>query len=474
MGHSLSNYNRRWYCLVLPLLFFISETVLLAGDWSIIPSVYVAASNNNNIFMAPPGSEQNDTILQFNPAIRVNGKGRRGNASLYYEMQNIAYAKNTSFDDTYHILNARVSAELTPDLFFIDSTVGRTQQIISRNTGVPLDNISISTNRTNVDVVSVSPYIKTNVGNKLTTEIRYSSAWTRYDQGVLTDIRNQTVYADLRNNLTNSRGQWAVIYSNRKYEPGIGQNRSYERAYVNVDFSITGKMGLLASIGYENNGYDQGAITRFEKSTTWDAGLRWSPGRNNSISVRVGERAFGKTSALDFSYLTQRWTWSAGYNEEFRNNLGVLVRNQQRGNSNTNIILPGDSTPTTETYLSRRFDFRARRSYGKTDLDFSVYDRKREFQQTGQREHISGGKVQLDWKFQKRSKFLLGLDKQKQKLRGGFNSYDLIIGTIGLARKIARDADAKLDFRYYQRDSNSSAQSDYKQNQVTLSLTVVF
>ncbi len=474
MGHSLSHYHRFWYYLALPLLFLISERASLAGDWSIVPSAYVAGSHNNNIFLAPSGKEQNDNILQANPAIRINGKGRRGKASLYYEMQNIFYAKNTKFNDTFHILNARANAELVPQLFFIETTLGRAQQIISRNTGIPLDNISISKNRTNVDVFSVNPYIKTNIGNELTTEIRYSSAWTRYDQGVLANIRNQTVYADLRNDLTGTRGQWAVIYSNRKYEPAIGAKRSYERAYVNVDFSVTGKIGLLASVGYENNGYNQGTTTRFEKSSTWDAGLRWSPERNNSISVRVGERAFGKTGSLNFSYLTPRWTWSAGYNEEFRDNLSVLVKNQQSDNPDTGIILPGDATPTTETYLSRRFNFSARRSYGKTDLDFSVYDRKREFQQSGQRERISGGGIKLDWRFQKRSTFSLGLNKEKQKLRGGFNSYDLIIGTMDLIRKISRKADIKLNFRYYQRNANNFSQSDYKQDQVTLSLRAIF
>ncbi len=474
MGHSLSNYRYIWYCIILPLLFITSERALLAGDWLMVPSVYVAGSTNDNIFLSPPGAEQRDTVLQFNPAIKINGKGKRGSASLYYEMQNIFYTKNTKFNDTYHILNARSNIELVSKLFFIDTTLGRAQQIISRNTGIPLDNVSISSNRTNVDVVSVSPYIKTNIGDKLTTEIRYSSAWTRYDKGVLANVRNQTAYANLRNDLTSSRGQWAITYSKRKYEPDIGGNYSYERAYIDVDFSITGKLGLLASIGYENNGYDQGAISRSEKKSTWDAGLRWSPGRNNSISVRLGERVFGKTSSLNFSYFTRRWTWSADYNEEFRNNLGVLVSNQMSDDSDISIILPGDSTPTTETYLSRRFNFRVGRSYGKTDIDFSVYDRKREFQQSGQREDISGGEVKLDWRFQKRSNFLLGFTKQKQKLRGGFNNYDLIIGTVGLSRKISREADLKLNFRYSQRNSNNSTQSNYKQNQVTLGLKVIF
>ncbi len=474
MGHSLSHCHSFWYYLILPLLFLISERVTLAGGWSIIPSVYVAASNNNNIFLAPLGDEQNDSIMQLNPAIRINGKGQRGDASLYYEMQNILYAKNTRFNDTFHILNASANAELMPKFFFVDTALTRTQQIISRNTVFPLDNISISTNRTNVDMVSVSPYIKTNIGNKLTTEIRYSSAWIRYDQGVLADIRNQTMYADLRNNLTGSRGQWAIIYSNRKYTPGTGEKRSYERAYVNIDFSITGKLGLLASVGYENNGYNQAAITRFERSSTWDAGLRWRSGRNNSLSIRMGERAFGRNSSLDFSYHTRRWAWGARYNEEYRNNLGVLVGNQQNNNFDASIILPGDATPTTETYLSRNFNLKARRSYGKTNFDFSVYDRRREFQQSGEREHIYGGEMKLDWQFQKRSKFLFGFNKQKERLRGGFNNYDLIIGTIGLAREITRKADIKLNFRFYRREAKDSAQADYRQNQVTLGLRALF
>lgn len=476
MEYSLSHSHHFWSYLALSLLFLISERVSVAGDWSIDPSIYIAGSNNDNIFLSPSGGEKNDNIFQLNPSIKINRKGRRGSANLYYEMQNILYAKNGQFNDTFNILNANAELSLSPNLFFIDTTLGRDQQIVSRNTVYPLDNMTISTNRTNVDVISVSPFIKTNIGNKLMTEIRYTSAWTRYDQGVLADIRNQTVSADLRNDLTGARGQWAIVYSNRKYEVGSGRNTSYQRAYANVDFSVSGKIGILASVGYENNeyNYNQGTTSRFEKSSTWDAGFRWSPSRTNSISVRVGERAFGKTSSLDFNYKTQRWTWNAGYNEEFRNNLGILVRNQKSDNFDTNIVLPGDATPTTETYLSRRFDLRARRRYGKTNLDVSIYDRRREFQQSGQRERIAGEKVKLDWQFQKRSKFLLEFNNEKQNLRGAGNDYNVIIGAFALVRTISRKADVKLDFRFYKRDSSNSVQSNYKQNQVTLGLTTVF
>ncbi len=474
MEHPVSSPHQARYCFVLFLLFFITERIALAGEWSVIPSVYVGASNNDNIFLSSPGAESSDSILQVNPAIRVDGVGRRGNVSLYYEMQNIFYRENSEFSDTYHILNARGNVELFPELFFIDASVGRAQQTISRDDAIPLDNISISANRTDVDIVSVSPFIRTNIGDELTTEIRYESARTSYDQGILEDVINKAVYADLRNNLTSSRAQWGVIYSNRKFEAEIGGNYSYQRTYVDIDYSATGQLGLLASGGYENNGYNQTTITRTEKGSTWDVGLRWNPGRQNTISIRVGERVFGKTMSLDFRYLAQRWAWGASYNEEFENNLSVLVGNQQNDATAGEIILPGDPTATTEAYLSRDFNFTARRSFGKTDIDFSAYDRKREFQQTNEKERISGVDVELDWRFQKRNRFLFGMQVENQKLRGSFSSDKLVMGNIGLARQISRDASVELDFRHYRRDSNESTRRSYMQNQATLGLTLAF
>ncbi len=470
MEHSVSSYHY----IALSLLFLISEQSSLAGEWSVIPSVYVGASKNDNIFLSPLGAESSDSVLQLSPAIRVDGVGRRGNVSLNYEMQNFYYSKNTEFNDTYHVLNARGNVELFPGLFFIDATLGRTQQIISRDATIPLDNTTISTNRTDVDVASVSPFIKTNIGDTLSTEIRYESAWTRYDQGLSADIRNQSIYADLRNNLTSSRGQWGIIYSNRKFEPEVGGGYSYERAYVDIDYSATGQLGVLASGGYENNAYNQTTIIRTENGSTWDVGLRWNLGRQNSISIRLGERIFGKNMSLDFNYLTHRWAWSARYDEEYENNLGILVRNQQNDDTGGEIILPGDPTPTTEVYLSRNFNFRARRSFGKTDIDSSVYDRKREFQLTGEKERISGVDVEIEWRFQKRNKFLFGIQVENQNLRGSFGRDNLVMGNIGLARQISRDASGELDFRHYRRDSNNPARSNYRQNQVTLDLTVLF
>jgi len=467
--------SRARYCFVLFLLFLISQRSPLAGDWSVVPSVYVAGSYYDNIFLSSPGSELSDSVLQVNPSITVDGKGRRGDVSLNYVMQNVYYDENVEFNDTYHILNARGNAELFPELFFIDATLGRTQQTISRDAGIPLDNITISTNRTNVDVVSVSPFLRTNVGDKLTTEVRYTGAWTRYDRDVSANFRNEAVYADLRNDLTSSRAQWGIVYRNRKFDYDIRGNYTYERAYVDVDYSATGQLGLLASGGYENNGYNrQGLITRAEKGETWDIGLRWNPVRQNTISIRLGERVFGKTKSLRFRYFTRRWTWTAAYDEEFENNLGILVRNQQNNATGGEMILPGDPTPTTEAYLSRDFNFRARRRYGKTDIDFSVYDRKREFQLTYEEEQLSGTDVNFEWRFQRRTSFLLGMQAENQNLRNDANNNYLVIATIGLNRAIFRGANLQFNFRHYRRDMNNPALNSYRQNQVKLDLNVVF
>lgn len=468
-------YQPHSYCFLLPLVLLIVVQPSLAGEWEIEPSIYVAASTSDNVFISPPGTEKSDSIAQINPAININGEGRRGNVKLNYEMQNIYYNKYSEFNDTFHIWNATGNLALLPDLLFIDGSLGRSQQIISRNGSIPQDNLTISANRANVDVFSASPYLKTNIGKELSTEIRYREARSSYDQGpLLRDSRNKSINAELKNDLTSSRTQWALYYNDRKFIQDSGRTSTFQRSYVDINYSVTARVGLLASAGYEDNGYSLFDTTRSEEGSTWDVGVRWSNGRDNRLTARIGERVFGKIKLLDFNYVTQRWTWSAMYNEEFRNNLAVLVNNQQRLGNNPNIIAPGDPTPTTEVFLSRRFDLGATRSYGKTTMDFSVYDRKREYQISNDRENIAGGRIDLVWRFQKRSNMLFGAQYQNQKLRDGFSNDNLIIGTFGIDREIFRDAKLALNYRYYQRDSNSPTRSDYRQNQVTLGLMIVF
>ncbi len=453
---------------------YISSNSAYAGNWIIDPSIYVAGSNNDNIFLAAPGSERSDKVLQINPAIIVNGQGKRANFALTYEMQNVFYATNKEFNDTFHNLNAVANAELASELLYIDASVGRAQQIISRDAAIPVDNVTISANRTDVNLASISPYIKTNIGRNMQTELRYSGSWLSYKEDFIPDQQNQTVTAELNNSLSMAQTQWDLLYTNRKLEPDTGIDSSFERAYANIEFLLSRQFSLLGSLGRENNEYGQATVTRVEKGTTWDAGFRWNPARQNTILVRVGERVFGPTKTVDINYASHRWTFGAGYDEEFRNNLGVLISNQDGGEIGDPIIGPGDPTPTTETFLSKNFNLRAVRDFSKTRFNLSAYSRKREFQITGDTEDISGGEASLNWQFQKRSSMELGIRIQNQKLRGGINSDDLLVGDFTLSRNISRKTIGTLSFRHYRRDSNDPTRIKYKQNQFTLGLNIEF
>lgn len=463
-----------WRLLLTFILSYSVTELAVSAEWQIDPSVYVAGSTNDNIFLTAPGSETSDKILQINPAILLIGRGQRANFSLFYEMQNVFYSTNSEFNDTFHNLNALANSELLADLFYVDVSAGRAQQVISRDAAIPVDNVTISANRTNVTTALVSPYLKTNIGKNMQTELRYSGSWLNYDEDLLSDQQNKTVTAELSNALSMSRAQWALLYTNRKFEPDTGSNSSFERAYTNLEYSISSQLVLLGSLGRENNEYGQGVVTRVEEGTTWDVGVKWNPIRENTIEIRVGERVFGPTKKFDINYASHRWTLGAGYNEEFRNNLGVLINNQEGSDIGDSIVDPGDPTPTTETFLSKNFDLRAVREFSKTRLNLTAYSRKREFQISGDSEDISGGEASVDWQFQKRSALELGLRIQNQKLRGGLNNDDLLVGNVTLKRNLSRKTLGTLDFRHYRRDSSDLTRSIYKQNQVTLGLNVEF
>ncbi len=459
---------------VILILGYSLNKVAVAGNWEITPSFYVSGSHNDNIFLDSPGSEQSDKILQVNPAVLFQGQGQRANFSFLYEMQNIFYSTNSDFNDTFHTLNAAANGELIADFFYIDATAGRMQQIISRNAVIPVDNVTISSNRTDVNLASVSPYFKTNLGRNMQTELRYSRSWLSYENDSLSAQQNKTVTAELNNALSMNRAQWKLYYTNRKFEPELGDDSSFERGYIDINYAFSGQLAFLGSLGRENNEYGQGTFTRIEKGSTWDMGFRWNPVRENTISLRIGERVFGKTKRFDINYVSRRWTFGGGYNEEFRNNLGTLIRNQGSTEIGDPIIGPGDPVPTTEAFLSKGLDLRAVREYSRTSFSISAYSRKREFQVSGDREVISGGEAGIDWQFQKRSSLELELRIQNQELRGGQYNDDLLVGNIALVRNISRNSTGTLAFRHYRRDSSNSTRNIYRQNQVTVDLKVIF
>jgi hypothetical protein len=467
--------SRGWFFVTIIICFLLLNEIVIAGEWTVEPSLEVAASYNDNIFLSPIGDEQSDYVGQINPAVRVDGQGRRANLELNAVMQNVFYSEYDEYDDTFWNLNALADAELISDLFFVDASLGHTQQFISRAAGIPADNITISENRTNLDLASVSPYFRKNIGSNVTGEFRLRGIWSDYEDELLTDSKEGSLHAELRNNESTGRTLWGIVYDYRQIEPETNLDSRLEIAIADLDYELTNQIGLLAGAGYENNEYDQIGGIRLQEGPVWFLGMRWSASRRNSLSFRVGERAFGKTMTFDWAHQASRWNWSINYIEQPDTSSGVFISNQETGDITEPIIRPGDPLPIAQVFLNKRFNLTTIYDYGKSRFQLDLYHRDREYLNTTlPDERLYGGNAEYLWRIQPRTELTLLAELQYEDILSGTAMDKLSIAGVTIEHKMSRDLSLGLNYRYYQRDSTDPVRTNYKQNQATISLNIMF
>ena len=454
-------------CAILP------GSELFAAEWNVVTSIEVSESYNDNVYLSAPGTEKSDFVSQINPGIFVEAEGKRSEFELDYVMQNVWYSEESEYNDTFHTFNARGNAEIYSNLFFIDATAGHTQQSISRDDTIPTDNTTISDNRSDLNMASISPYLMKQFGSDTSAAVRYRENWINYSEAGLSDISEQTLSADIHTSYA-EKIDFGISYEYREIEPDDGFNSCLEAAGLDMDYSISGKLGLLAGTGYEKNEYELLSTVQVEKGKTWYAGIRWRLSRRSMIITRYGERAFGKTKSVDLMHSTRRWRWEAEYQEDYTTTASTLFTNQQRGEITDLLVQAGDSQPSSEVILSKNTTIQGTRDFGKLDINLTAFNRDRIYRVSRQAEEVYGGSLRVSWALLPRSTFILDVSKENEVLYSGTVTDKRDISSLTYVREVSRRMNLSLEYRNYELKTTSLLRNDFRQNRVLLQIRAEF
>ena len=474
MGLIHTNFISKWSAPIALLFCNILVLPLNAAAWEVEPSLYFSVSHNDNVFLSPDGQEKSDFITQLNPNISVARQGKRSYLEADYTMQNVRYADESAFNDTFHSLNSRAGSEIVRDVFYIDATAGRTQQLTTRDTAVPADNVTISSNRTNLDLYSVSPYLRQQLGRQAMAEVRYSKRWNEYESASAIDSSEEQYHVDLRSTQSQQLVRWAVIYDHRKILPDTDLDSRLEEELLDLSIRLTGKLDLLLAGGYEHNEYEYASGLRVEKGKIWNAGLRVISGHGLELTGRYGERFFGKTSSYRLISNGRKWRIRAEYEEELRTSAGILFLNQTENELDEDIVQAGDPLPGTELFLNEELNINITRIYGKTELAVEYYDRDRIFRTSNNTEHIYGGEADIFWRFLPRTRLNIGYSQQREKISLNSSTDKLTQYRLGVNRQIRERAFFSVQYRNYKRDTDNPLRNNFTQNQYTASVSYIF
>jgi uncharacterized protein (PEP-CTERM system associated) len=287
-----------------------------AAKWDVVPTLSVAESYTDNVFLAPDPLRQSDWVTQVIPGISITAKGARLRFDAKYAPEILYYANTTREEGVFHRGNAVGTLEVAEELLFLEGGAGVNQYDISLQGPQTTSNVNITGNRATAATAYVSPYLLRDFGSTVRAEARYTySAWKSDEEqkGVLPDNDAQRVVLRLASGPAFRLTTWGVAYSGESIKYETQQETTSQVFTVSARHLVTTTMGLLAQVGYER--YDTGAPAALE-GERWSAGFEWAPTPRTRLAATAGQRLDDETYGFEFRHRTGRTTWSATYAED--------------------------------------------------------------------------------------------------------------------------------------------------------------
>ena len=329
--------------------------VVTAPGWTIVPAVGLEQRWTDHL--QGVGSPEGDSsfITALRPSVLVNGQTARTTMSLSYAPDLEYYSVSGHQNRINQNLNASSHAILVPEHLFLDLRGFAGLQAINSGSGSNPTTAEVSQNETQTMSFSVHPYLRQRFGDLGVAEL--GATWSRSTQDNLSGtqangssgqhLTSEQEYFSLSSGPDFGRTSAALSVSANQGSGNGGVNNSRrDQATLSLGYAITRDLTALAGIGYEDIHY--GGIPPFHYAgTDWDAGLRWIPNPDSSVTVTYGRQEGLESARLDASYApTARTRVYARYSEGIATGMEQLLNAMnssgvdQAGNS-----VSGNGTP---------------------------------------------------------------------------------------------------------------------------------
>ena len=309
-------------CSAGAAVLLLAATNALA-DWTVVPEVTLRETYTDNVFFGA-GPRTADFITQVTPGIQIVGRSPRLTANLSYRPSALFYARESDFNDVVNDLAAAARLEAIKNFFFIDGAASITQNFISPFARQPGDITTISPNRVETRTLSLSPYVRGQIGGNLEYELRNSNTWTHSDSDALGDVYTRRWSGRLAGPVR--LFGWALEYNDTvtEYDDFRRQPDQESRLYrARLYFQPDASWRFSASAGQEENNF---VLQQVQRETMYGAGVVWRPGPRTLLDAEYEHRFFGPYKSVRFDHRTRLTAWQLGYLRDSTNYQTEVLR----------------------------------------------------------------------------------------------------------------------------------------------------
>jgi hypothetical protein len=439
---------------------------------------------DNLRLVSPDEPSTSDFITQLNPEVTYTSNSPRLNAALHYLMQNLWYADNSEFNDTFHNLDASADWVAVPDWFHLIARGAYGQHLVNPQDVVNVGNLFATANVADYGAGSLNPVLKHTFGSTQ-LDIEYAYGFIDYHeppQGTssiapftLDDSVNQNGLFRFGSE-DDAKIGWGVEYQNDFVDYDKALDYRYERAGATASYAFGPAFRLIAEGGNESD---------LEKSTSeggldssyWRAGGTWKPDQQTSIEALVGERFFGNTYLVKLRRDSRLMKLSLSYTEEPTTESQTLVF--APGTTPGQLNEPPLGIDTTRisprAYIADTFEGNLTLAGTRTEITLRLYSEDRRYLATptepeGNEKYQGGGLSLLRQLGPKSDLLISGATNKTSFIGGGFSRDNR--ADITLTRRFSPTFKSALQTSYLDRWGDGA--SDYKAWFSTLRLEKTF
>ncbi len=481
-----------------------------AINWSVSSFVNAQEIYSDNITLASAENQKSAFVTAVTPGVAIIGRSARIMLNLNYQIQNLYNARGDNQLTTFHQLRSNGNLVLVPNRFFLNLRSGITQQNTSNNQ-IANDNISGSGNRTNVSTFGLAPTWTPRFGNYANgvARINFDALTTDSPQSgnnnAFSDSLIVSEFAQLNSGNEFKRVKWGLSFNNTENNRSSGDNVSFQNTSAIIRTFINKHFNVFAQGGYSNNNF-QSITNSSSNGLYYTLGGQWTPSRFYSIEAGYGNNRHvtvnitpmqrlnwtttyrendiglnnGKTWQTALNYRTKRSNWMLSHVNDTTTTQAILLQQQTFTvdiNPDPSIEEPGQFTviiPTLTNDVIVRKIWNISSSYNSAmgRLGANVFNEDRVFQQTNNREKVSGASASWSQRLSARTSAYISPRWQQIDRNDAAkdNRYDVVIG---LSRSITNHINSKIEFLHLDQ-SSSTATNSFRENRATASLVMRF
>lgn len=269
------------------------------------------------------GSNGTEFVTRVAPSLRISGRSGGVSGSLNYTLAGIYRTgrSQSSGSEIQNALDGNLLAELVPGRAFLDGRASISQQSLSPF-GRPVDDGSgFNPNRTEVSTLTLSPFLRGQLGGLATYEARLTGNIATSRDAATPDSKSALAQITLGSARPGLLG-WSLLASTQRASfSTASQPIDLQRLNGTLTARPEPELSLSASVGVERTDYGGPIRRQFD---TYGLALRWAPSPRTLVQLGADERYFGRAHRVLLSYRTPRTVWTYSDARDVNDSGGVL------------------------------------------------------------------------------------------------------------------------------------------------------